>query len=491
MNQRLTLALALSGAVLALACSPDSGSPPADCGAGRVCDCMPGDPNCSPCQPGYRQALVGSECVPTCSAPQIDCGSHGTCEETAQGAECRCEAGYTGSSCASCENGLSLNADGQCLGELAPPALLTLSSQSEQVVLGALVPPSWKFLPLATVANGVTDVAYDSTSGTAYLLDEGRLFRLDLATGNAVGRSQAGTDLGSTLCVDAAGQRAFTASADAVYEIGLEDFEVTELAAFGAQTLEYDAERDALVGVDAMGATFELGGSTPVAVGQAPELEALAMAFDSSLGRAYFLGSEAETDDERLLRYCREALSRLGAVPAWQAQVVEEAPAAADPLTLEYDGADSALLAVNLAGADVDRVRIDVAHPDGAVCVVSEENATSELEVEVTAGARAGFVLLAAPHRGVALDLSAVSADFSTSVVVYSDEGLTISGPSAGVLEYEAQPWSNLGLTTLTELATLPAPRLVLMDWASQATLPLELTHRPVGSALAWVGETP
>lgn len=490
MNQRVSFGLVFSSVVLALSCSNKS-LPAADCGVGRVCECMPGDPSCSPCQAGYRQALVGSDCVPTCSAPQSDCGMHGVCEETAQGATCRCEAGYTGESCSACENGLSANAEGQCLGELSPPALLTLSSQGEQVMLGALVPPIWDFLPLASVASTVSDVAYDSSSEVAYLLDKGRLFSLDLETGEAVARTAAGKNLGSALCLDAAGQSAFTASAEAVYRVNLEGFEVTELGAFGAQALEYDAQRELLVGVDAMGATFELEGSAPLTVGRAPELESLAMAFDAEHSRAYFLGTEQETEDERLLRYCREALTRLGAVPAWQRQLVEEVPAAADAFTLEYEGADSALLATNLSGTAVERVRVSVAHPDVAVCVVVEQGGTADLEVEVTAEARASWLLIAAPDRSVALDLSALEGDPTASIVVYTDRGLTISGPSAGVLQHEAQPWINLGLTTLADLATRPAPKLVLMDWTSQATFSLDLTHRPVGSALAWVGVAP
>ncbi len=488
MINRLTLALVLTGAVLVVSCGPGS-EPSPGCGEGRDCSCEPGDPNCSPCQPGYRQALVGSECVKTCSAPEIDCGAHGMCEETGQGAVCSCDAGYMGPSCSTCASGLAVNDDGQCLGELTSPSLLTLSSVNQQVMLGALVPPTWDFLPLASVSSSVTDVAYDTSNENAYLLDGGRLFSLDLKSGEAVARTATGKDLGSALCLDPAGQRAFTASADAVYEVNLDSLEVTELGAFGARALEYDTARDLLIGVDQMGATFELSGGAPLSVGQAPELESLAMAFDSETARAYFLGSEIETEEARLLRYCRDALTRLGAVPAWESQVVEEAPANADPFPLEYDGADSALLAASLAASGVDRVRVNVAHPDVAVCVVAEGSSTTELEVEVTAEARASFLLVVAPDRGVALDLSAVMGD--PTVVVYTAEGLTIAGPSGGVVEYEAQSWSNLGLTTLADLETRPAPRLVLMDWATQATLPLDLAFQPVGSALAWVGEAP
>jgi hypothetical protein len=394
-----------------------------------------------------------------------------------------------GASCSSCESGLSVNESGQCLGELTPPSLLTLSSANDEVMLGALVPPTWSFLPLASVASTVTDVAYDSSSENAYLLDAGRLFSLDLKTGDAVARTATGKDLGTALCLDAAGQRAFTASEDAVYQVNLDGFEVTELGGFGARALEYDAARDLVIGVDQMGATFELSGGAPLSVGQAPELESLGMAFDAETARAYFLGSEIETDEARLLRYCRDALTRLGAVPAWETEVVEEAPTNADPFTLEYDGADSALLAANLTQKGVERVRVDVAHPDVAVCVVVEGESASELEVEVTADARTGFLLVVAPERGVSLDLSATAGD--STVVVYTDEGLTIAGPSGGVAEYEQQSWRNLGLTSLTDLMTRPAPRLVLMDWATQAALPLDLAHQPVGSALAWVGEAP
>jgi hypothetical protein len=486
MINRHTLAVVLTSAFVAVACGP-GGEPSPGCGEGRDCSCEAGDPNCSPCQPGYRPALVGSDCVPTCSAPEIDCGVHGTCEETGQGAECRCAAGFTGPSCSTCESGLSVNEHGQCLGELTPPSLLTLSSVNEEVMLGALVPPTWGFVPLASVASTVTDVAYDSSSENAYLLDAGRLFSLDLSGADAVARTATGRDLGSALCIDTAGQRVFTASADAVYEVSLDGFEVTELGAFGARALEYDAARDLLIGVDQMGATFELSAGAPLSVGQAPALESLAMAFDPETARAYFLGSEIETEQARLLRFCRDALTRLGAVPVWETEVVAEAPVNADPFTLEYDGADSAVLVADLGG--VDRLRVNVAHPDVAVCVVAEGESATELQVEVTAVARTSFLLVVAPARGVSLDLTAVAGD--SSVVVYTAEGLTIAGPSGGVAEYETQAWANLGLTTLADLVTRPAPRLVLMDWATQASLPLDLAYQPVGSALAWVGEAP
>jgi hypothetical protein len=199
------------------------------------------------------------------------------------------------------------------------------------------------------------------------------------------------------------------------------------------------------------------------------------------------LGSESETGEGRLLRYCGSALARLGAVPAWQARVALDVPSGARPFTLDYEGVDSALVAVDLDAAGVDAVRVTAPHPDAALCIVADGVSTTELEIEVTAGARASFMLVVAPARRVSVDMSAVSMD-SSSIVVYTDDGLTIAGPSAGVSEYEDQAWSNLGLTTLAAFDALPAPRLVLMDWASQATLPIELEHAPVGTALAWVG---
>ena len=490
-NFRRLLTLTLASVVLAVACGP-GGDPQPQCGTERACECQPGDADCSPCQAGYRTALVGSACVPTCNAPDIDCGAHGACEETAQGAACVCDPGFTGASCAMCEGGLSPNAAGQCLGELSAPALLSLSSINEEVVLGALVPPLWHFLPLAPVSSTVTDVAYDPSSEDVYVLDQGRLFSVDLGSGETVALSAASADLGSALCLDAAGRRVFTASADALYQVDLEAFEVTEVASFGARALEYDVQRGLVIGVDQQGGTFELAGSEPVVVGQAPELEALGMAFDAEAGRAYFLGADTETEQARLLRYCASALTRLGAVPAWETQVVSEVAAGdSEPYNLEYEGADSALIALDLGASGLDQVRVNVAHPDAAVCIVAESSATAELEIEVTADARASFILVVAPERGVALDVTALSDTGGSSIVVYTDGGLTIAGSSAGVAEYEGQAWENLGLTTLANLEARPASRLVLMDWASQAMLPLELTHQPVGSALAWVGESP
>src|SRR5688572_8807107 len=144
---------ALLGLVLAVGCSDPDPAPPPSCGQGRVCDCEPGDsrPECNPCQPGYRPALVGPDCVPTCNAADIDCGEHGVCEETASGAACRCDPGHTGADCEGCVSGLTLNDAGLCVAPLSAPALLTLSVIDEARVLGALVPPDWSFTPLSTV----------------------------------------------------------------------------------------------------------------------------------------------------------------------------------------------------------------------------------------------------------------------------------------------------------------------------------------------------
>jgi hypothetical protein len=173
-------------------------------------------------------------------------------------------------------------------------------------------------------------------------------------------------------------------------------------------------------------------------------------------------------------------------------QVVADAPAAsAEIYTVDYDEADSALVAIDLSDTAVSTVRVTTAHPDAAVCVVTEGASTSELTVEVSADARAGFIVVAAPKRPVAVDLSARSEDAGTSLVVYTAEGVTIDGPSAGVTEYGEQAWSNLDLTTLAKLPAQRASTLVMMDWASQASLPLPLEHQPVASALAWVGEVP
>jgi EGF-like domain len=491
MNYRLTYVLGLASFLSVVSCDDEADPPPAACGQGRVCDCTPGDPNCSPCQDGYRPALVGSECVPTCSAPIIACGDHGTCEETGQGAVCQCQPGYTGASCSACASGLAQNDAGLCVAELSAPALLTLSNVDEEVFVGALVPPAWDFLPMVPVPNTVSDVAYDAAAEVAYMLDGGRLFSVDLATGATVGLTAEDADLGSALCLDAAGRRAFTASAEAVNEIDLEAFGVTELGAFGASALEYDAERGLVIGVDAAGATFELTGSGPVVVGQAPELDSLAMAFDSVEGRAYFVGTEAEDDEARLLRYCSSTLTRFGAVPAWQTQVVSEVATGTEPYVLDYQGADSALIAVDLAETGISSIQVTAAHPDAALCIVAEGSTTTELDIEVTADARLSYIVVVAPTRSVALDLSARSADSSYSVVVYTAEGLTTTGSSAGVTEYDAEAWGGLALTTLADFATRPAATLVLMDWATQATLPLDLAHQPAGAALAWVGAAP
>ncbi len=267
---RLAHAAALLGLLLAAGCGDDSADePPSDCGQGRVCDCEPGDaPRVQSCRQGYRPALAGPDCVPTCNAAEVDCGDHGVCEETPSGAECRCEPGHTGADCESCLAGLTRNDAGQCAAALSAPALLTLSVVDEERVLGALTPPDWSFVPLTAVPNTVTDVAYDAVERQVYVLDDGRLGTLDLASGEIEALTSADAELGTALCLDPAGKRALTASSEAIHQIDLESLEVEEVADVGAAALEYDPVRARILGVDETGATFELSESGPEIKGE-------------------------------------------------------------------------------------------------------------------------------------------------------------------------------------------------------------------------------
>lgn len=179
-------------------------------------------------------------------------------------------------------------------------------------------------------------------------------------------------------------------------------------------------------------------------------------------------------------------------MPAWPAErVIDVTAGGSEPLSLESPGADAALIAVDLGDSAVNAVRVTAAHPDSAICVVSAGSSSSELEVELTAAARASFVVVIAPARPVRVDATERATDFSSSVIVHTAEGLTISGPSAGITEYDSEAWGGIGLTTPALFPSQPAPSLVLMDWESQATFVTRLAHRPAGAALAWVGEAP
>jgi hypothetical protein len=488
MSLRQLASFALLSWCSSVGCRPKT-EPATDCGTDAACQCQVGDPDCSACQAGYRQSLLDSSCVPTCKAADFDCGAHGACEESVLGATCRCEPGYTGASCASCEAGLSLNASKQCVGKLSVPSLLTLRSDDKAQTLGALVPPAWRFSPLATVSSTATDLAYDASSRSVYFLDAGALWRVPLSTGKSTQLTPSGVDLGRWLGLDQAGKRAITASDAAIYQVGLDNFEVSELAGFGAAGLDYDGARGLVVGVDRAGQLFELSGSEPRQLGPAPELEALGMAFDAFQQRAYFVGSEPETQEERLLRYCREALGRLGALTVWQSQVVVDVPAGAETYSLDYELPDSALVASAL-GSSVGSVRVTTGHPDAAVCIVADGGGATPLEIEVTAEAQPRFLLISAPERRIALDVTALSVERATSVIVHTEQRLTVAGSSLAVTEYGGSAWLMLGLGSLGDFAPKPASRLVLFDWASQSTLPLTLPQA-VGSALAWVGKAP
>jgi hypothetical protein len=491
---RFARAAALLGLLLA-GCGDDSADePPSTCGQGRVCDCEPGDTRaeCNPCRQGYRPALVGPDCVPTCNAVDVDCGEHGVCEETAGGAECRCDPGHTGADCESCVAGLARNQAGQCVAALSAPSLLTLSVVDGERVLGALVPPGWSFEPLTAVPNTVTDVAYDAVEGQVYVLSDGRLGTLDLGSGAIEELTNGDVDLGSSLCLDPAGQRALGSSAESIHQVDLDSLEVEEVAAVGAVALEYDPGRAKILGVDEDLATFELSASTIELAGRLPDSDWLAMAFDPERARAYFLGSEAESREDRLARYCTAVLTRFGAVPAWQSRIVID-PEGEDtaPFVLGYQGADPALLILDLGTDALDSVRIDVEHPDAAVCIVDDESSGSEIKIELSERTRAGFLVVDTPGRAVSVDATARPSEASYSFAVHTDDGLSVSGSSAGITEYDTESWSRLALESFVVFPERPRASLLLMDWASQATFELPLSHEPVGRALAWVGEVP
>jgi hypothetical protein len=387
--------------------------------------------------------------------------------------------------------GLTRSDAGQCVATLSAPALLTLSVFEEERVLGALVPPDWSFAPLTAVPNSVTDVAYDSVDQQIYVLDGGRLGTLDLVSGEIDALTSEETDLGSSLCLDPAGQRAITSSSEAIHQVELESLEIDEIADRGAVALEYDPVRAKILGVDEDRSTFELSGSTAEIKGHLPESDWLAMAFDPESARAYLLGSEAESREERLIRYCTATLTRFGAVPAWQSQVLFEPEEDAEPLVLDDEGADPALIVLDLGALAMDALRLEVQHPDSAVCIVADESAGPEIEIELSERLRAEFIVVDAPGRAVSVDATARPAEASYSFAVHSDEGVSVSGSSAGISEYDTESWNRLALDSFTAFPERPTATLLLMDWASQATFEIALPYEPVGNALAWVGEAP
>jgi len=83
-----------------------------------VCECdlgYAGD-NCQNCAPGYQDNDNNTSCLQNCSLADLDCGAHGYCEDDSGLALCKCNQGYTGSSCQYCAGGYQDNDDnGSCL----------------------------------------------------------------------------------------------------------------------------------------------------------------------------------------------------------------------------------------------------------------------------------------------------------------------------------------------------------------------------------------
>jgi hypothetical protein len=122
---------------------------------------------------------------------------------------------------------------------------------------------------------------------------------------------------------------------------------------------------------------------------------------------------------------------------------------------------------------------------------VDDAGSAAELEVELSERARAGFIIVDAPNRAVSVDATARPSEASYSFAVHTDEGLSVSGASAGITEYDTESWNRLALASFAAFPERASAKLFLMDWASQATFELPLSHEPVGKALSWVGEAP
>jgi hypothetical protein len=112
-----------------VACQADScsGHGACDASSGKpVCSCEPGwsGERCDACAAGYHSD--GANCVADTQCLESTCSGHGSCDASSGAPVCACEAGYSGSNCASCAAGFQDNdADGTCAPDcsIAAPLL--------------------------------------------------------------------------------------------------------------------------------------------------------------------------------------------------------------------------------------------------------------------------------------------------------------------------------------------------------------------------------
>ena len=145
-----------------------------NCTTGQLCDdssgtarcaCPPNrtGTNCQQCLSGWVLRPSDNTCIQTCAA--LNCGARRYCDETQGTPTCVCQAGYTGSDCASCAEGYLSDGAGQCIR--SAPAGTTL--------LGAGKMDGADYL-LAINPEAATAVALRPLSGLS-----GHRFSTDLA----------------------------------------------------------------------------------------------------------------------------------------------------------------------------------------------------------------------------------------------------------------------------------------------------------------------
>ena len=466
----------------AAACSDESGEARCVCTGGLT------GPNCGECEPGYRHDASGEACVATCAAPDFDC--EGTCVETLQGARCECEPGHAGPSCDECDEAHAVDAEGNCVAPLPEDALFwTIARTDKQSYLGALVSPGFDFVPIVPIADDVTDLVYDSAGDVLYGVSSGSLVTIDPGTGETASALDDASGLGRAVTRDPTTGLLFVASDETIWSADLVSGEVLELSTPGARSLAFDAARHMLLGVTATGERIEIDPSdgSQRTLSALAEMESLGLAVDASLGRAYALGALPELPEQKLARLCADVAEGFGLPRTTRELVVEfgNPLAAGETRVLSDRSAGPPLVAYGSLEGSLDggTLRVETAHPDAVVCIVTERE---PLEVVVTETAL--FQLLVVVSDENTISLSVDDAFTAPGAAIRARGDISVSGPADRVTTYTNEEWAALGLSTWATTPDVPQSVLGLVDWRSGASSFVELGGPPIAGGLTLVG---
>lgn len=484
-----------------------------ECGdlSGEVeCVCIEGftGESCDTCAPGYRPTGSGG-CLATCAVAELDCGAHGACSDLDGPPRCVCDVGYAGDGCFDCAGTHRDDGMGECIGD--PPSgftlLATATGERGEPILGAVRPGGTTLVGLTTLERDVSALAHDPAGDRTWGLATGSLVEIDRHYGTVTEVTPlAGASFSAGLAWDPMRSVLYAIdSSGALISVdpltGASAVVSTSAPGSSALSLAYDAGEDRLLAASGTSSRFsvDLGSGAiethpPLAIDHS--VERLAIAVEPTSGLPFAVGNGTQTETARLADACREIAAALR-YPVPDSVLVggygdPDASMPGAPFTLSYEGVDPPLVVYGSYGsrsAPPRTVRIETAHPDAVVCIVTYEEV---LHVVVGADARFHYLILVSYEPTLTLE---VEDGFTPKIegvppirVRVSDEPVdpSVMGPPDLVDFYDGSEWSALGVRADLWSST-PAyePSLWAIDWGTSATFERAIETRAFAGGLA------